>query len=302
MHLIGRRATAGLVVAIFAVPFLAGRAQEPRRLVQADSIPIELATSLISAGGLGGEPQILVGALPGWIANRLYIPSNARVLGAAFLNSSVVGVMSVPDAPEAIIADLKRELAKHGWTPPPPFPSYGGGFRPASQNQMTYNSTSPTNATFCGDQQVLTVSAVRRRGTTTQVTMRASPTSNQGVCNPPQPQAGMNRSPLPTLYNPPSAGDGRMAIDCSNGFSGSNGTGAILRVAMDPDALLSHYARQLQDSGWHASSERATIVGRSWTRPDSTGTPVDLTLMVTTSPRDSTCRELSLQLRTLRKP
>lgn len=104
----------GPLMALLAATATAIQAQEPRRLAQSDSVPIDLATALASAGGLGGEPQILVGSLPGWIANRLTIPANARVLGAAFIGNTVVGIVDLPTSPEAAIADLKQGLATHG--------------------------------------------------------------------------------------------------------------------------------------------------------------------------------------------
>ena len=113
----------------------------------------------------------------------------------------------------------------------------------------------------------------------------------------------MPRSPFPTLFNPANASDARMAGECSNtGNNSSSGTGTLLRTAMPSDTLLSHYARQLEDSGWHSTSDKASIVGRSWTRMDSTGSPLELTLTVTTSARDSMCRELNLQVRSPRRP
>ena len=289
------RALAPLLVAVTAH---VGRAQAPRRLDQADSIPLELVTALVSAGGLGGEPQILVGSLPGWVVNRLYIPSNARVVGSAFLGSTVVGILSVPDAPESVTADFKRELVKRAWKTPPPTPSYGG-FRSAATTAA--DGSTPTRLTLCGDQQTLTTSATRRRGTSTEVVIRVA--GGPGYfCNPQPMSAGMPRSPFPTLFNPANASDARMASDCSSAGNSSSGTGTILHTAMPADTLLSHYARQLQDSGWHSTSDKASIVGRSWTRMDSTGSPLELTLTVTTSARDSMCRELNLQVRSPRRP
>ena len=140
---------------LLTIPLAAGLAQEPRRLTQPDSVPFDLASALIAAGGLGGEPQILVGSLPGWVSARIKTPANATVLGSAFLGSTVVGIISLPDAPDAVIADMNRELAKQGWKAPPPQPSYGGGFRPAGFS-LTVNGM-PTRVTLCGDQQLLTV-------------------------------------------------------------------------------------------------------------------------------------------------
>jgi hypothetical protein len=298
--LIGRRSALAMLAAfMLAVPG-SGRAQEPRRLAQSDSIPVELATALISAGGLGGEPQILVGSLPGWIANRLYLPSNARVVGSAFIGSSVVGVLNVADAPESVTVVFKRELAKRAWKSPPPAPSYGGGFRPAPSPMA--DALAATRLTLCGDQQILTTVAARRRGTTTEVVIRVVPAGVYSICNPPPTPSDMNRAPFPTLFNPAGLNDLRMASDCRATGGNTTGTGTMLRTAIDPSALLEHYARQLQDSGWHSTNDKPSIVGRTWTRTDSAGTPLDLTLTVTTSARDSLCRELSLQVRTLRKP
>src|SRR5207253_2213189 len=121
------------------------------------------------------------------------------------------------------------------------------------------------------------------------------------VCNPPQVPADANRQPYPTLFNPAGSNDVRLANDCRANSSSTTGTGTLLRSAIDPSALLDHYARQLQDSGWHAPNDKLSIVGRTWTRTDSTGAPIELTLTVTTSAHDPMCRELSLQVKTMRK-
>lgn len=268
-------------------------------MTQPDSIPAELATALISAGGMPGDPQILVGSLPGWLTSRLYVPSMWRVLGSAFIGTSAVAVVSSPDMPEAVIATLKRELSTRGWKAPPPQPSYGGGgFRPSVMQPNSPEST--TRLTLCGDQQILSASATRRRGVTTDIVMRVSTASNYSSCNPPPMPAGMPRSPYPTLFNPPNANEQSSA--CGNDFFGSSGTGTTVRLPMTSAALLDHYARQLQDSGWHAPSDSGSIVGRTWTKTDSAGAPVELTITVTSAMRDPSCRTLNLTVRTLRKP
>ena len=283
-----------------ALPVTALRSQEPRRLVTPDSVPLELAAALVSAGGFSAEPQILVGSMPDWIASRIYVPSGARVLGSAFLGTTVVAVVSLPAASDSVLVEFKRELLQRGWKTPPPPPNYGGGgFRPAVSATV---DASLTRLTLCNDQQMLTASAARRRGTTTDVTFRVLGTGTYSPCHPPQMPTGMARSPLPTLFNPPNAADARMNGDCSSTLMGSTGTGTTLRTAMTAESLLDHYGRQLQDSGWTAAGERASIVGRSWTRPDSSGAPVETVITVATPARDPGCRELNLQVRTLRKP
>ena len=201
---------------LFTIPLAAGLTQEPRRLAQPDSVPFELASALIAAGGLGGEPQILVGSLPGWVSARIKTPANATVLGSAFIGSTVVGIISLPDAPDAVIVDMNRELAKQGWKAAPPQPSYGGGFRPAGFS-LTVNGV-PTRTTLCGDQQVLTLSATRRRGVATDVTLRLSPSpTGNSICSPAPLPPGYTRSPLPTLYNPSTSS---MISSCGTQYGG----------------------------------------------------------------------------------
>jgi hypothetical protein len=280
------------------VPFTAGSAQEPRPLPRAESVPIELATALVSSGGLGGEPQILVGAIPGWVTNRIYVPPSARVLGSAFIGTSVVAVLNVTDEPEAIIATLKRELGTRGWKAPPTPNSSFGGFRPAPVADAML-----TRFTFCQEQQYLSGTAARRQGLYTEVIVRLSTFSgNFTVCNPPQVSSGAFRNPYPTLFNPAGAIDARSMGDCASTITGPNSTSTLLRTAVAPEAILDHYGRQLADSGWKDASDKASVVARSWTRTDSTGAPVELTLSVATSARDASCRDINLQVRTLRKP
>jgi hypothetical protein len=280
---------------------VSARAQEPRRLLQADSIPLELVTALVASGGLGGDPQILVGALPGWVENRIVVPANMRVLGSAFIGTSVVAVLRSSDSPEAAVATLNNELPKRGWKTPPPTPSYGGGFRPAPVNAVPNGPA--TRLMLCGDQQLLNVSAVRRRGVSTDVTIRLTPLANYSPCKPQEVPPSMRQSMFPTLFNPANTADMRGGTDdCARSMSSSSGTGTTLHTPMDPAALLEHYGKQIQDSGWTAPATGGSVVGRTWTRADSAGNPIELSLTVASSARVASCYELNLQVRTMRKP
>ncbi len=290
-------AAALLVVGIAA----SSGAQEPRRLSQPDSIPMELATALISSGGLPGDPQILVGSLPGWMTNRIYIAPNARVVGSAFIGTTAVAIVSSPDMPEPAMAALKRELATRGWKTPPPQPSYGGGFRSATMNMMPGGD--PTRATLCGaDQQMLTTSAVRRRwrvdghrdADLDHWRLRHLQSASDAGGIPAAP-------PWPTMYHPAGVSDANQACNGDNSF-GSGGPSAIVRTPITSEALLDHYAKQLQDSGWQAPPGSGSIIGRTWTRTDSTGAPVELTITAAASLRDPSCRTLNMVVRTLKKP
>ena len=293
--------TMGFAAALAIAPLTTSAAQQPAPLRQPDSIPFELAAALVSSGGLPGEPQILVGSMPEWLSNRIAIPTGARVLGSAFIGTTVVGVLSLPTTSDSVIPDLRRELMQRGWTAAPAAPRFSvGGFNAAPPMSPEGPAT---RITLCSDQQILTAAATRRRGIATDIVLRMSVGGTSSACHPMQMSMPMIvRSPFPTLFNPQGATDGRMTGDCSATMMGSMGTGTTLRSSMPADALLDHYARQLQDSGWKSFGEKGAILGRSWTRVDSAGAPVEVSITVTASPRDAACRDLNLQVRTLRKP
>ena len=273
--------------------------QEPRRLSEPDSIPLALASALVSAGGFTGEPQILVGSVPEWVTPKLFVPPRGRILGSAFLGTTLVAVVTLESASDSILADVRRGLMQRGWTVPPPTPVYtGGGFRPAT---TAINGNPYARDILCSDQQMLTATATRRRGVATDITMRIISTPGFSLCRPSQPYVPAVRSPMPTLYNPAGVNDARMVNECVSGNSVSTtGTSTLLRTPMTSEALLEHYGKQLLDSGWTSPAERG-VVGRTWTRPDSAGTPIEVTLTVTPG-RETGCRDVNMQVRTLRKP
>lgn len=289
------------ILLMVGAPVSAARAQEPRRLIRPDSVSLDLVAALVSSS-FGGEPQILPGAMPEWIANRVPLPPGARVLGSAFLGTtviSVISVISVASTSHSVLADFRRGLRAHGWTEPPPPPSYGG-FRPAPTPQF---ASPVTRLTLCGDQQILTASSGRQLGEATNIIVRVGSSAGNNACHPVVFQAQTNRPALPTLYNPPGPPpDPRAFADCSPAFNTSNGSGTILRSSMSPEALLDHYGRQLQDSGWAPAGVKGSEVGRTWTRRDSAGAVQEAFISVMTVGRDSTCRNLYIQLRTPRGP
>lgn len=272
-------------------------AQEPRRLAQPDSVPIDLATSLMAAGTVGSEPQILVGSLPEWFAQRIVVPPGASILGAAFQGTAVVGVASVPGTgSESLMPDLHRELLSHGWKNPPVQPYYGG-FRPAS---MSPGGEASRIALCQGEDQYLSVLATPHHGISTTITYRLGTYAANGPCRV-QPRPAYAPPPFPLLYNPPGSPDLRTVGSCDMSLSGGGGSGTAFRGSMSAEDILKEYARQLADSGW-TGGRSGSIVGRTWTRPDSTGAPVHLSLTVTTPAQDTTCHEVNMQVRTGRKP
>ena len=283
------RSLAGLALS-FATSALA-QGNEPLR--QPTNIPIELATALMSAGGLAGpgDAQILIGEMPGWIAAKLRFPKGTEVLGSAFLGTSVVGVVMYPAASDTIVRVFEREFLESGWKAPPQAPSYGG-FRPAAMAPSARRAV-----TLCGDKAMLYVSTVKQRATATTILLRYSASAGQGTpCNPPAIPPGIPRSPYPTLYNPDTGAPTDMSLCFETGSTGSSGTQTRLRTSMLPDAIIDHYGKQLADSGWTpALSIPIPSVTRTWTKRDSTGTSL-ISLTVGGMARDTLCRQVDLQV------
>jgi hypothetical protein len=274
-------------------------AQEPRRLAQPDSIPFALAAALASGGGFGTEPQILVGSMPEWASRAVFVPANGRVLGSAFIGNTLLAIVAVPTTIDSLVADAANHLRAQGWKNPPPTPNFGGGFRPAPSAGASAGNLA--RATLCKDQQMVLISSSSSRGAST-LSFRVINASGYSACRPPELQVMVQRTIIPTLYNPSTAADARMTGDCSTTLGGSSGTNTTLRTAIAPEALLEHYGRQLVDSGWTAVSAQPTTVGRVWTRTDSAGGQLEASLTVTTPPRDGGCRDVTLSIRTQKKP
>jgi hypothetical protein len=172
----------------------------------------------------------------------------------------------------------------------------------ASQGQQTGPST---RATLCRDDGTLVVSGAPARGGGANVTLRLltslGPTSYTTCNPPPRPEMPVNRSPYPTLYDPPITGEAAPNA-CFPNYNNSSGTSNFLRTTLSPELILEHYARQLQDSGWTPSSTMAPPVGRTFTRRDSTGAPIEMTLTVSGSPKGPNCRDVTMQVRGPNKP
>ncbi len=297
-----------VVIAFCAgMPTIQASAQDPRRLVTPDSIPVELATALIAAGGIGGEPIIIVGSFPEWVTNRVVIPKAGRVLGAASAGSTLVGVYSVNAPIDAAVAELKTTSLGRGWTAPPPPAVYGGGgFRPATMAPQSQQAGPTNRATICRDDATLFISGAPARGGGTNVTLRfisrAGPMSYDTCHPPPRPEVPSNRNSMPTLYDPPVTGGVAAPNACYPNYNNSSGTSTYIRTTLSPELVLDHYARQLQDSGWATNGVAIPPASRTFTRRDSTGAPIEMTLTVAGSPRDPNCRDVSMQVRGPAKP
>ena len=290
-----------IAFAVVAFPALA-LAQIKAPLTEPVTVPTELAAALIGAGGINGndEPRLLVGAIPEWVTPRIVVPTGAKVLGAAFQGTTVLAVINIPAASDTVIAELRQQLLQHGWKSLPVRNQMtAGGFMPAPARPP---EGSLTRTTLCEGPNTISALLARRDSHSADVVYRLSTSTGISPCNPPQMPTNMFRSPFPPLYNPATSTDARMTGDCSTTLLGSQGQGTTLRTALSADSLLEHYGRQLADSGWVAARERGVTTGRTYSRVDATGAPVELVLTVTTSAHDESCRDVNMQVRTLKRP
>jgi hypothetical protein len=295
-----------LVAVAFAISFSvtapAARAQGKEPLTEPKTIPTDLASALIASGGVSGPdaPRILVGSAPEWVMPRIFVPAGGRVLGAAFQGTTVLTIVNIALARDSIISDLRKSLIERGWKNVPAMQTNSfGGFRPAP---ATPSDAPITRVTLCDGAQTLNTSLVRRDDKSADIAYRIATAQGIGVCNPPQLPTSMVRSPWPVLYNPVGSADGRMTGDCSVNMMGPQSTGTTLRTAMPAESILDSYAKQLADSGWKVAGDRAGTIGRTFTRTDADGAPVELTLTVAATARSESCRDVNMAVRTGRKP
>jgi len=281
----------------------AGVAQSPAPLAQPTSIPTDLAGAILVTGGLVGseEPRVLVGSTPEWVLPKIVMPRGARIMGAAFQGTTVVTIVNIPGASDSIITQLQTQLLARGWKPQP-VQNFGGGFRPAP---APARGAPPTRVTLCDVPQMLAVSIARRDEQSADIAYRITTVttvagSGYSICNLPQAYAPAGyKSPFPTLYNPPASADVRASGDCQASLTGSQGTFTALRTAMAPELILDHYARQLADSGWTPAP--SSQVSRIFVRTNGDGS-AELSLTVSSSPRDQACHDVAMNVKTLRKP
>lgn len=259
-----------------------------------ETIPTELALALLSGTfGSNGEPQLLVGEMPEWVASRLALPMGTRVVGSAFAGNVVQVVISIPIPQDSAAERLDHSLRQGGWGNPPQLGFPGGGFRPAPSELI--RSAGPSRSMLCREEQMLTYWRARDAAMSTNFVLRVS--SGPSVCDRSRIQAQIasyQQAPLPTLFNPPGSGDPYANSRC--GQLGSHGTQTELRTELTPTGILEHYGRQLQDSGWTPVGGEEAIAGAMWTRPDSLGTPRTLSLTVITSPKDARCRAVRMDV------
>jgi len=285
------------VVAAFGLAStpLAGAAQGRQQSGDTASVPRALAEALMDPFGMltmmGGQPRLVVAALPAKLAKRLWVPPGSKVLGG--LESEPVGVAVIRSSlsQESLIAGYRREQLKLGWNAPPERSLMTTmGFQPAPGSQ----SPDTPDVTVCSAATSLGISVRSVGPGLSEIRATAVDDMGGGRCTPARADGGPGGHfpNHPTLVNPPGSSD--TDIKCSFWNSSAGMGGPDLRTTMTLESILAHYGKQLTDSGWVQTSGQT--IGRSWVRKDSTGT-WQINLSVRADSGASGCVDVGMEVR-----
>lgn len=288
------------VASLFLPLGLLAQGASPPRALEDPPIPRELVTALLSSPRVGmfttyggaNDGQIWVGTIPQNLSRQLYVPTTARVIGGSGAGTTMSAVISYPMNYDALRTVMRLELTKLGWMQPPPM-NMGGGFRMLPPQMDT--TIMPSQ--LCQGVSSLAISVAKREISATTLVLSVSAGAGYSVCAPPNlgTAPGYVRPGYPTLFYPSAA----TFPPTGNCFptGGYNGTSGAVVTAMSSAELLEHISSQMRDSGWTARSDGVAISGRVWTKPDSTGKPMEISITVRGTATAGSCKELQLQLR-----
>lgn len=297
--------TLGVVLAASAAPGDAGA--QVRRLTDVpDSVPRALVEAVIDPIGSmrmiggGARPRLIVGTLPSGLAQRIWIPPGSTILGGIESSAFGLAIIHSPMSEDSLNAGFAREQPRMGWTLPHEHAPVGGtmGFIAAATTVSVGGSLVPAGL-FCSGGTTLSISVTPLDPLTREI--RATAMDGLDRRCQPAPAAPrvipFPRPQYPTLVNPQGSGNG-FANTCSNWNSAGGGGTTRLQTRMNADDVLLHYGNQLADSGW-APGENQTVA-RSWTRRDSTGALIELTLTARLHPSSPGCIEVQMEVRSRR--
>ena len=287
---------AGCTVVVGTVPALA-----PAQGMQ-DSVPRVLVEALIAPMAMpgmpafeGGRPRLIVGRLPSGLAQRLWVPPGATVMGGIESSGAGVAILRSSLPEDSLVAAYRREQLTRGWTTPRPrtAPTPMSGFAPAAGSPEI--DLGPGLA-FCSGGTLLNIE-ISTRDNAREI--RANAISiGQNLCAlqvpRPDPVASFPREQQPVLNNPPGSGDGS-GRTCARWSTSAPGGTTRLATPVGLDQILSYYGRQLADSGWTPDDGRQFMT-RTWSRRDSTGAFHELTLTAQTRAVAPTCVEVEMRV------
>ena len=259
-------------------------------VAQSETVPRELVDAMLrySGGPWGTGSHLLVGNVPEGFPQRFSVRPDGRTIGSITMSGGTTVIFATSASPDAVMADVTRQLRGAGWKAAP-LPPVQRGFQ---------ESEASIPHIFCAGDTVVTVRAFSRlAGGTNLIATHASGSSR--TCDPPAPPTRHQMIDLPTLRNPVGTDQTGScnAREAAVGFGSSNGTSTTLRTPLTPDSILAHYGRQLRAGGWTPIPPQ--VYTSTWTQPDSTGGTIEATVTVSPNRQIPGCYAVSLSVRSM---
>jgi hypothetical protein len=218
------------------------------------------------------------------------------ILGGIESSGLSVAIIRSPLPEDSLKNGYRHQQLTLGWTAPQARPQTPMmGFVPAASASVVDDGS-----TFCSGGSTLSIAVTTVDFSTREI--RAMALNIQDLrCQSsiaPRPTPPPFRSQYQTLVNPPGSGNGFFTADCQPWNTTGGGGTTRLHTTMTLDDVFAHYGKQLTDSGWTAITNET--VARSWTRRDSTGALVQLTLTARTQANTTGCFEIQMDVRSRR--
>ncbi len=245
----------------------------------------------------GSRPRLVVGALPSALAQRLWVPPGSTILGGLESSGFNVAVIRSLLPEDSLKRGYRREQLSLGWAPPTAAAQRAiMGFVPAASAPAGDDEP----GVLCSGGTTLAISVKTVDFSTQEIRAVAMNIPDARCQSPAAPRQAQStfRAQYPTLENPPGSGNGFMPNGCPGWNSTGGGGTTRLRTRMAVDDVFAHYGKQLADSGWTPANNET--VARSWTRRDSTGALVQLTLTARTQATSPECVEVQMEVRSRR--
>lgn len=230
--------------------------------------------------GLSGEEnvQILAGQLPDSLPADLPLPEGAQIIGSVVNPGSVAGgpgyteiLLQVNQSPEEIYSLYQQQLLDEGWQLHE-VPEVNEGFIAEEATETPQVSSSINSSRlFCSPSQaaylhVTTAPSQTNSSTAVNLALRTpyveSQSSSPFECFP-----GIEEALLPGLTLPANA-----QLISGGSSVGNDGASSdvVIQTDLEAEALINHYATQLQQAGW--TQVETSEVGLSrWSYQDEEG-------------------------------
>lgn len=260
---------------------------------QSETVPRALAEALLARTGYGMDrPQISVGELPPSIAPKVKLPSGTKILGGMTFSQGALAVVSVDGTLNSAAEAFHKDLLAQGWEIPvdDPMSFMRNEFidPPSSDRRVTRNGMPDM---YCGKAGTLNVSYQPDGIQRTQVTIGSTAVNQCAVQRDMMfrsSMGGMNRDQTrPKLVNHPAARNSPGS--CQNYNMGMGDRRSDLGSQLAPSEILSHYTKQLADSGW---TQIGSTVAAVFQKRDTSGTLMEYQLLVHAPGNGPGCRSV----------